>query len=432
MTACYRFAMGRVGALARRVRELHPTVADGLLAGLVTAIALPSLWIDNTYLARLGFTFRRTDALAVLLLLVEMGVLTWRRRAPLLVLLVAGSASFTYGLIGYRPTQADLALFVAIYTVGAQCPPRRLVGGALAFAAGVALYGILTADRYGGASVQDWVLSYLVFLVAWMLGNYQRDRRAAIVKLQAMNTQLAREQELKARWAVAEEKARIARELHDVVAHSVSVMTVQAGAARRVVEVNPGQAMQAMTSIEATGRQALVELRRLLGVLRRDDDGGGELTPQPSLGHVDLLIDGARDAGLTVDLEIQGVPRPLAAGVDLSAFRIVQEALTNTLKHAGPATALVRLCYGERELELQVLDDGRGMAGWRGPDPDPERGTGGNGLIGMRERVALFGGALEVGPRPGGGFLVDARLPLEGGDVSAAGTAPDARQPAER
>jgi signal transduction histidine kinase len=193
-----------------------------------------------------------------------------------------------------------------------------------------------------------------------------------------------------------------------VVAHSVSVMVVQAGAARRSVAGNPDQATAALTQIEATGRQALAEMRRLLGLLRDGQDGTVALTPQPSLAHLDSLLAAAREAGLPVELTVEGEPRQLPAGIDLSAYRIVQEALTNSLKHAGPAKATVRVRYGARALDVQVSDNGRGAA--RVADDGHT-----HGLIGMRERVALFGGALEVGSRPGGGFLVAARLPLDGG-----------------
>jgi signal transduction histidine kinase len=192
-----------------------------------------------------------------------------------------------------------------------------------------------------------------------------------------------------------------------VVAHSVSVMVVQAGAARRRVASNPDQARDALASIESTGRQALAEMRRLVGLQRDRGDGEDALAPQPSLVHLESLLAATRDAGLPVELTVEGQPRPLPAGVDLSAYRIVQEALTNSLKHAGPARATVRLCYGREALEVQVSDDGHG----RGRNGQADGG--GHGLIGMRERVALFGGTLEVGVGPGGGFRVAARLPLD-------------------
>jgi signal transduction histidine kinase len=207
---------------------------------------------------------------------------------------------------------------------------------------------------------------------------------------------------------VADERARIARELHDVVAHNVSVMVVQAGAARRTIERDPDRAREALTSVEATGRQALDEMRRLLGVLRTEDEATELRAPQPSVSHLDELVAHVREAGLPVDLVVEGEPRPLMSGVDMSAFRIVQEALTNSLKHAGPAHARVRLRYGEHDLCLEVVDDGRGLAA-----DAPASNGGGHGLVGMRERVALFGGELQAGPRTGGGYVVSARIPLE-------------------
>jgi signal transduction histidine kinase len=207
---------------------------------------------------------------------------------------------------------------------------------------------------------------------------------------------------------VTAERTRIARELHDVVAHSVSVMVVQAGAARKVLDKQPERASQAMASIESTGRQSLNELRRLLGMLRQADGEATGRAPQPSIEHVETLVAQTREAGLPVTLEIEGFPRTLAPGVDLSAYRIVQEALTNTMKHAGPAHAEVRLCYGGEFLEVIITDDGRGA--------DGEHATGangGHGLVGMQERVSLFGGELHAGNRAGGGFTVRATLPLE-------------------
>jgi signal transduction histidine kinase len=221
---------------------------------------------------------------------------------------------------------------------------------------------------------------------------------------------------------VAEERGRIARELHDVVAHSVSVMTVQAGAARRTLAASPDQAAAALGQIESTGRQALVELRRLLGLLRDGDQQDvAALAPQPGLDHLESLTAAAREAGLPVEVTVEGDPRPLPAGVDLSAYRIVQEALTNSLRHAGPARAQVRIRYGREDLEVQVTDDGNGVesaVGRRSTDSDrsdrwPDRS--GHGHIGMRERVAMFGGTLETGVRPGGGYRVAARLPLDSG-----------------
>ena len=208
---------------------------------------------------------------------------------------------------------------------------------------------------------------------------------------------------MRARLAVSDERARIARELHDVVGHSVSVMTVQASAARRLLRPHQEKEREALLVVEQTGREALAEMRRVVGVLRRPEEAPA-LAPQPSLEQIERLVEQTRDAGLPVDLRIEGEPVPLPAGLDLTAYRLVQEGLTNTLKHAGAATASVRIHFGPGRLELEVADDGLGGNG--------KRGTG-HGLIGMRERVDLYGGALESGPRPEGGWLLCARFPLE-------------------
>ena len=215
--------------------------------------------------------------------------------------------------------------------------------------------------------------------------------------------QLAIEQEAAAERAVAEERQRIARELHDVIAHSVSVMTVQAGAVRRLLLPEQERERQALEIVESTGREALTEMRRLVGLLR-EQGTMPEFAPQPSLRTLDILIGTVREAGLEVELDVQGEERELPPGVDLSAYRLVQEALTNTLKYAGPAQAWVTLRWRDDELELEVANNGSSEAASNGT---------GHGLAGMRERVALCGGTLETGPRDGGGFVVRCHLPLE-------------------
>ena len=204
--------------------------------------------------------------------------------------------------------------------------------------------------------------------------------------------------------AVAEERRRIARELHDVVAHSVSVMTVQAGAVRRLLRPDQERERQALEVIEATGREALTEMRRLVGLLR-EQGAMPEFAPQPSMRTVDVLVGTVREAGLPVEIEIEGEPRELPPGVDLSAYRIIQEALTNALRYAGPAHAWVTVRWKDRELELEISNDGRSEPGREGV---------GHGLAGLRERVALVGGSIESGPRSGGGYVVRAHLPLRG------------------
>jgi signal transduction histidine kinase len=209
--------------------------------------------------------------------------------------------------------------------------------------------------------------------------------------------------ELERREAIAEERTRIARELHDVIAHSVSVMTVQAGAAEEMLRVDPTRAVEPVRAVQETGRQALVEMKRLVGMLREGHEEAG-LAPQPGVADVERLVAQMREAGLDVELRVEGSPRPVPIGVDLSAYRVVQEGLTNSLKHGGGGRAIVTLRYGDGELELEVADDGRGA---------PSSGHG-HGLAGMRERVGIFGGSFEAGPRADGGFAVRASLPFQG------------------
>jgi len=221
--------------------------------------------------------------------------------------------------------------------------------------------------------------------------------------LEARAARLEREREENARAAVAAERARIARELHDMVAHAVSVIVVKAEAADAVLDRQPEIAHAQLAAIQRTGRQAIAEMGRLLGMLRQDG-AANELAPQPSLDQLDALLEQIRSAGLPTEIQVHGEPRPLAPSVDLAAYRLVQEALTNALKHAGPAaTATVDVGYTHDTVAIEVGDTGRGSNGT----------DGGHGLIGMRERVALYGGTLKTGPRPGGGFCVAATLPID-------------------
>ncbi len=230
-------------SLLRRVRELPPPVADGLLAALIAAIGLTQLFFESPLIARLGWDFRDPDALAVLLTLCQAAPLLWRRRAPRLVLAATFVAATVNLVLGYQPTWAQVAMLVALYTVAAHCPRRQSVVTALLLTAGLVVYGVIAERMYPTstveASAQDWVFSFLQVATAWFLGDLQHRRLAYTSKLEVLNAQLAGEQELRARWAVAEERGRIARELHDVVAHSVSVMVVQAGAADAASPATP-------------------------------------------------------------------------------------------------------------------------------------------------------------------------------------------------
>jgi len=323
-----------------------------------------------------------------------MGVaLALRRRAPLLMWTAMWAGVALQDLITRHPPQSRyfiFVLFAGAYALGAHASLRRAAAGLAITAPAMALI-----SRLGGASL---VLSVIPLLAFWLAGVLVRARRQA-ASLAARNAALQRQAE----QAAAAERARIARELHDIVAHHLSVIVLQAAGARA-----SGKAAEAaLEKIEHSGRQALTETRRLLGVLRESSDETG-LAPQPGIGELDALTATVRAAGLPVNLVISGEPAALPAAVDVSVYRIVQEALTNILKHAGPARADVTIgCAGEA-VTIEITDNGT---------REPRDGTqaSGHGLAGMRERVAIFGGELCAGPRPGGGFAVRARLPLADG-----------------
>ena len=342
---------------------------------------------------------------ALLLLLITVP-LAWRRRAPTVVFaLVLAGVALQVALIddarsAQPPFQHWIALLVVYYSLGAHAERRRaLVAGALGGAAFVA--GDLVQLLSGEAGLEDTLPAWFMLAAAYGVGFALRGQRLQSTLLAHRAERLEREREQKARLAVAEERARIARELHDIVAHAISVIVVQAQAGQRVLEGEQASAREALGSIETTGRQALVEMRRLLGILRKED-GELALAPRPSLAYLDVLAERVREAGLPVELHVEGEAKPLPPGVELSAYRIVQEALTNTLKHAGPASAQVIVRYRPEAVELEITDDGRGPVDGR---------EGGHGLVGMRERAALVGGYVESGTNGGRGYTVRARLP---------------------
>jgi len=344
-------------------------------------------------------TQHHSPAIAATPVLLQTLPLLLRRRYPLSVLAIVFSASIaTQYVVGALP---PFALGLALYTVASHTERRIALRAGLATVALLPLSLITRADWNGGESV--WHV--IVFAVAaWILGDNLRTKRAYYHELEERAARLEREKEEGTRRAAAEEKARIARELHDVIAHSVSVMVVQAAAARDVFEKQPERAREALRSIEESGRSALTELRRLLGIVRTGEQGSRE--PQPGLAALEELVEQVRATGLEVELKREGELGELPTGVDLSAYRIVQEALTNTLKHAQATRAQVLLDRRERELAIEVTDDGAGPV---------EESTNGHGLIGMQERVALLGGVLEAGPEESGGFAVKARFPLDRG-----------------
>jgi len=272
-----------------------------------------------------------------------------------------------------------------------------------AFAGAACLVGVIAIVAHNqGDHPGDFFFPLLVFGISWVVGFAlgQKFHEADAVRERA--ARLERDREEQALAAVAEERARIARELHDIVGHSVSVMTVQAAGVRSLLRPDQEREREALMIIEQTGREALAEMRRLVGVLRRPEEAPA-LAPQPSLEHVDRLVSQAREAGLPVELRVEGDPVQLSAGVDLTAYRLVQEGLTNAIKHARAQHAEVIVRYRDGNVELTVSDDGQG---------DGEGEKGGNGLVGMRERVSVYGGELDAGPRPEGGFRLHATLPV--------------------
>jgi signal transduction histidine kinase len=392
--------MGMLTGAVRWVRSLDRTLADVLLVAAVTLTsAVQVVWGGSRY------GDGEPSWLSAVFMLLENAPLAWRRRAPVTVLVLASSAASIAAVLRV-PSGQWIAVLIALYTVAANCDRRRSIW------AFVLTTGFFTALNvagiwYADIGVDSLIGNLLFFTTAWILGDNLRTRRAYTRELEDRAVRLEQAREADAQAAASAERGRIARELHDVVAHHVSVIAVQAGAARRVAETRPDSAKEALASIEATARQAGVELRRLLGVLRKGGHGGRPLAPQPRLDELAQLVQQARAAGLAVELTVEGERRPLPAAVHLSAYRIVQEALTNTIKHANASAATVLVRYRPRQLELEVADNGRGVV------DDSELATGGHGLVGMHERVDLFGGELTVGPRHGGGFKVSARLPLD-------------------
>ncbi|MCX5111185.1 sensor histidine kinase [Streptomyces sp. NBC_00378] len=354
---------------------------------------------------------------AVLIILGLCVVVALRRRAPEKMLLLAITMGLAQLVTGVGPGVANFAMLVIVFTVatvGERWASRLALVCSLC-AAGVSTLRWPQEAPQGGWAQQTFVVIVLTvpFVLAWVLGDSMRTRRAYFSQLEERAARLEREREAQSKVAVAAERARIARELHDVVAHNVSVMVVQADGAAYVMDAAPDQAKQALETISSTGRQALAEMRRLLGVLRTGDaQESGEYVPQPDVDQIEDLIDQVRQAGLAVDFKIEGTPRPLPSGVELTAYRIVQEALTNTRKHGGPdAGASVRLVYFDDGLGLLIEDDGRGAAHELYEDGGADGA--GHGMIGMRERVGMVGGTLDAGPRPGGGFRISALLPLK-------------------
>jgi signal transduction histidine kinase len=424
-----------VSALYAWLRR-HPRLVDGVLAvalafaGLAIAVGMHRLLLVPTTLAlTVPVVFRRTHPVGAFAVVIAVGALQV--------------------IFDIRPIPPDLTILVLLYTLAAYTTRRLSVIGL-----GICLLGSAAElDRlYAHVIIRthqpNWLLMGATLfagplLIAWVLGDSMRYRRAYYANLEERAARLERDRDAQARMAATAERARIARELHDVVAHNVSVMVVQADGASYALGSDPDRTREALAAISATGRQALTEMRALLGVLRKSDepclegpaglpDAGGSgapalvgvpdqaetvvtasLAPVPGIDQLDDLLDQARAAGLPVSCTIEGQPRRLAEGTALAAYRIIQESLTNTRKHAGPwAQASVLLRYTTDAIELVIADDGLGEAA--------ASDGAGHGLTGMRERAAMYGGTVRAGPRPSGGFTVTARLPITPAQAGAA------------
>jgi signal transduction histidine kinase len=339
------------------------------------------------------------DVLAVLAI---FSPLLLRRRFPFGAPAAVGVAAVLTSFVDERLVPFDFFIFLAgcaaVFLSGLLRVRTRAVAG-LVVAVGVTA---LVIYRDPLSNLDAFVVTSIIFGIIWTIAFAVSRKFEEADEARERALRAEREREERARAAVTEERARIARELHDVVGHSVSVMTVQASAVRRLLLPEQERERDALLIVEQTGREALAEMRRMVGVLRRPEEAPA-LAPQPSLDHLHKLVEQAREAGLPVELRVEGDPLPLPAGVDLTAYRLVQEGLTNALKHAQAGRAQVLVRYGPASLEVTVSDDGRGAGSSDG---------GGHGLVGMRERVAVYGGVLEAGPRPDGGYRLTARLPV--------------------
>jgi signal transduction histidine kinase len=325
-----------------------------------------------------------------------MVALAWRRRAPVLVAAVVAAANMISNPQGEFSTL--LSLVLVCFTVGYETsPPRSYLGLGLVFVP------FLVASVLQGFEPSDLAAGLVFFVGPWTVGTLVSQRTASAEAALARAAQLEREAELEAASARAEERTRIARELHDIVSHSISVVTIQTQAVRR--RLGPDHAREAadLAAVEATAREALAEMRRLFGVLRAESGESPGLAPQPGLAELDRLVSQVGAGDMAVRLEIEGDPVPLSPGLDLAAYRIAQEGLTNAVRHAGATEARVLVRYGSQRLDVEVADNGRGMNG---------EASGGHGLVGIRERVALYGGTVTLEPSAAGGVRLAASLPL--------------------
>jgi signal transduction histidine kinase len=385
----------RVSALLRRFRSVDPRILDALIGTACVVLALGGHFASG---ADSNAGLRDPNVLSVVLTLMVAVPFYFRRRNPLAVLLISEIGVIGLTLPDYRTGAAPTLLLVAVYTVAAWSPPRDRVVGAGAMAIGLIIVAI---GGIPGANGADMVFNAVLFSAAYLFGSTMRNRRLYSEELEARAAALERDRDQEAKRAVAEERLRIAQELHDVVAHSMGVIAVQAGVGAHVIDSDPEEARKSLEAISHTSRSTLTEIRRMLGVLR--DDTGAQYAPAPGLEELDRLVRDVEQAGVPVEVRKEGAQTDVPPGVDFTAYRIVQEALTNVLKHAGRARVDLLVGYEDAALRLEIADDGRGVNG--------RANRVGHGLMGMRERVAVYGGSFEAGPRTGGGFRVAVRLP---------------------
>jgi signal transduction histidine kinase len=385
-----------------RWRSLDRLVIDTAVATTLFALMTAELIVKEVQPGA-----RASNALAYLLSAAVTLPLIWHRRHPMIALAVSTWAVVVYAL-GHFSAFPGYPLFALLFGISLHSDRRRAATALVAVA--TAMCVALALQPPSLVSGSTWVAVLLAVIVAWLSGDNIRSYRIREAALRDRAQRLEQEREERARQAVTEERLRIARELHDVVAHAMSVVAVQAGVANHVIDSRPHLARQALDTVEANTRAALVEMRRLLGVLRQADDQTPSLAPAPGLADLPTLVRQLSEVGLTVDLRADDPPPGgVPDGVDLSAYRIVQEGLTNVLRHGGPE-ARVAIGYPAGAVEIEVCDDGRPPD--RAPRPRGVTEGPGHGLIGMRERVAVYGGTLTAGPRPGGGFRLAATLPF--------------------
>ena len=387
----------RFSQAGARLRHLNLWALDAVFATVMLVLALVG-HISAT--GDSGAVYHDTSALSVFLTLVVALPYYFRRHAPLAVMLTSEIGVVLLTVWEYQTAAAPSLLLVGTYTVAAWAPRRDRLIGATALAIGLTIVAVVGIP---GSSNVDTAYNFAIFTAAYLFGSTMRNRRLYSEQLEQRAAELEQDREEEARRAVAEERLHIAQELHDVVAHSMGVIAVQAGVGAHVIDTDPQEAKKSLEAISQTSRSTLAEIRRMLGVLR--DDTGAAYEPAPGLADLDRLVRDVGNAGLEVDVKTEGTRTELPPGVDFTAYRIVQEALTNVLKHAGPARATLTIGYEPGTLRLDVVDDGRGVNGRALP--------GGHGLLGMRERVGVYGGSFEAGPRTGGGFEVSVRLPYD-------------------